>query len=497
MGLLIYNSLSRQKEPFEPLNPPQVGMYVCGITAYDYAHIGHARSAVVFDVIYRYLRYRGYKVTYVRNFTDIDDKIINRAQETGEDPLRLAERFIKAFREDMASLKVSSPSIEPRATEHIPEIIALISRLIETGYAYESEGDVYFAVRRFPRYGSLSRRSLEEMKAGARVAVSEKKRHPLDFALWKAAKPGEPSWESPWGRGRPGWHIECSAMAMKYLGKTIDIHGGGLDLIFPHHENEIAQSEAATGQTFVRYWIHNGFVTIREEKMSKSLGNFVTIRDVLAEYHPEVIRLFLLSKHYRSPLDFSPEAMAEWQAALERAYETMQAIATLRASSDRPPGRKQIRKLGEIESFFAHFEEKFTEAMDEDFNTARAIGLFFEGISLLNRLLTLAGPSPTREHERLAHCALSRLRRPVSQILGLLEEDPETYLLEERRRLIKKLGLDEKKIETLVAEREAARQRKDFAKADEIRNRLQQMGVVLQDTREGTKWKVQRLSSPA
>ncbi|WP_456432828.1 cysteine--tRNA ligase [Thermosulfuriphilus sp.] len=497
MGLLIYNSLSRTKESFEPVNPPQVGMYVCGITAYDYAHIGHARSAVVFDVIYRYLKYRGYQVTYVRNFTDIDDKIINRANETGEPPLELAKRFIEAFREDMAALKVSPPSVEPLATEHIAEIIALISRLIEAGYAYEAGGDVYFAVESFPRYGALSHRSLEDMRAGARVAISEKKRHPLDFALWKAAKPGEPSWESPWGRGRPGWHIECSAMAMKYLGETIDIHGGGMDLIFPHHENEIAQSEAATGRTFVRYWIHNGFVTIKEEKMSKSLGNFVTIRDVLSQYHPEVIRIFLLSKHYRSPLDFSPEIMAEWQAALERAYETFRAVIDLKAVSDQSPERKQLRELGQIESFFADFENNLSQAMDDDFNTAKVVGLLFEGISHLNRVLTLAGRNPLREHERVARCGLSRLKKPISQILGILEEDPEAYLLSERKRLIEQLGLDQEEIEALVAEREAARRQRDFARADEIRDRLQQMGVVLQDTREGTKWKVQRPSYPA
>ena len=308
MALRIYNTLTGKKEEFVPLHEKRVGMYVCGVTVYDLCHIGHARSAIVFDAIYRYLGYRGYEVTFVRNFTDIDDKIIKRANEEGVDCKAIAEKYIDEFNMDMGKLGFEKPKFEPKATEHIPEMIELISTLIEKGYAYQSGGDVFFSVEKFKDYGKLSKRNLEEMQAGARVGIDEKKENPLDFALWKASKPGEPSWESPWGKGRPGWHIECSVMSQKYLGETFDIHGGGKDLIFPHHENEIAQSEAATGKPFARYWIHNGFVNINKEKMSKSLGNILTLKEIFKDWRPEAIRLFLLSSHYRSPVDFSFDA---------------------------------------------------------------------------------------------------------------------------------------------------------------------------------------------
>jgi len=323
MALRVYNTMTQKKEEFIPLHKGRIGMYACGVTVYDLCHIGHARSAMVFDVIYRYLQYKGYEVTYVRNFTDVDDKIIKRAQEAGVSTEEIAARYIQEFYIDMGALGMLKPTMEPKATEHIPEMIAQVERLLEKGLAYQVEGDVYYAVEKFPEYGKLSKRTLDEMQAGARVEVDERKRNPLDFALWKAAKPGEPSWASPWGKGRPGWHIECSAMSQRYLGDTLDIHGGGKDLIFPHHENEIAQAEGATGRPFVRFWLHNGFVNIAKEKMSKSLGNFLTIKEILKEYHPEVVRFFLLSRHYRSPVDFSSQGMEEARQNLARFYQVL------------------------------------------------------------------------------------------------------------------------------------------------------------------------------
>ena len=326
MTLRLYNTLTGNKDDFVPLHGKKVGMYACGVTVYDLCHIGHARSAIVFDIVHRYLRYRGYEVTFVRNFTDIDDKIIKRANEEGVDYKTIAEKYIVEFNVDMGELGLEKPSVEPKATEHIPEMIRLISALIEKGFAYQSGGDIFFSVRKFGDYGKLSKRDLEEMQAGARVEIDEKKENPLDFALWKTSKPGEPFWETPWGKGRPGWHIECSVMSQEYLGETLDIHGGGRDLIFPHHENEIAQSEAATGKTFARYWVHNGFVNINKEKMSKSLGNILTIKEILKDWHPEVLRLFFLSHHYRSPIDFSEDSFAEAKLGLDRFYTTLHSI---------------------------------------------------------------------------------------------------------------------------------------------------------------------------
>ncbi len=489
MEIRFHNTLSRKRELFSPLAPPKVTMYVCGVTAYDHSHLGHARAAVVFDVLYRFLRFMGYDVIYVRNYTDIDDKIIRRAQEEGVSTEELAERYIRSYVEDMEALKVLRPTYEPRATEHIPQIIALIERLIEKGFAYVVEGDVYFSVEKFPAYGKLSGRSLEEMRAGARISVSEKKRHPLDFALWKAEKPGEPSWESPWGRGRPGWHIECSAMAMHYLGETIDIHGGGLDLIFPHHENEIAQSEAATGKPFVRYWLHNGMVTVGREKMAKSLGNFVTIKQMLERHHPEALRLFLLSMHYRSPLDYTEKVVSDHEKALEGFYETLYLLRLMKPCADTPPPKHQ-KILAEAEEEIASFEERFLSALADDLNTARAIGELFGLEKLLNNLLKLAGRNPSQAHLKVARRGEETARKLAADLLGILEEDPEAFIEARRTRALEEKGLRREEVEGAIKEREEARKAKDFARADAIRDQLSQKGIILRDTPWGTFWKV-------
>ncbi|NWF54628.1 MAG: cysteine--tRNA ligase, partial [Syntrophaceae bacterium] len=394
MPLKIYNTLTKKKEEFVPLEEGKVRMYVCGVTVYDRCHIGHARAAVVFDVIYRFLRHLGYGVTYVQNYTDVDDKIINRANQEGVPSQVIAERYIQEHGQDMAALGMEKPTHQPKATENIPQIIDLIQRLVDKGVAYPVNGDVYFSVEKFGPYGKLSGRDLEEMQAGARVEVDERKKNPLDFALWKASKPGEPEWESPWGKGRPGWHIECSAMSQRYLGESFDIHGGGKDLIFPHHENEIAQSEAATGKPFVRYWVHNGFVNINQEKMSKSLGNILPIGELLREHHPEALRLFLLSSHYRSPVDFSPQHMAEANANLDRFYSALLGIEELlsgkaEASPLNPASLKGAAK--EVFEKTSKTRESFEEAMRDDFNTALALGYLHDLTRLLNRVLADKG----------------------------------------------------------------------------------------------------------
>jgi cysteinyl-tRNA synthetase len=489
MAVRVYNTMSKKKEELVPLHEGRIGMYACGVTVYDLCHIGHARSAVVFDVIYRYLRYRGYEVTYVRNFTDVDDKIINRAREEGVGFEEIATRYIEEFYADMGALGLQEPTVEPKATEHIAEMIELVQRLIEKGHAYEANGDVYYAVESFPEYGKLSKRSLDEMQAGARVEVDEKKRNPLDFALWKAAKPGEPSWASTWGQGRPGWHIECSAMSQKYLGDTLDIHGGGKDLIFPHHENEIAQAEGATGRPFVRYWLHNGFVNIEKEKMSKSLGNFLTIKEILKEYHPEVVRLFLLSRHYRSPVDYSTQGMQEARRNLERFYQT---LAGTEDKLDTQEGKGIDTKGGftpeEMAAFrrAEGFTDRFAEAMDDDFNTARALAALFELGHDLNRLLQ--DPSP---HAPQVLRAGREAFAVAGEVLGIFQEDPQAFLEAERERKTEKLSLAPEEIEKLIAERDEARKNKDWARADEIRDHLASQGIVLEDTSKGTTWRVQ------
>jgi cysteinyl-tRNA synthetase len=492
MSLRVYNTQSGRKEEFKPLQPGRVGMYVCGVTVYDYCHIGHARANIVFDVVFRYLKYSGYEVTYVRNYTDIDDKIINRANERGIDSKELAEQFIRAFDEDMARLGLELPTCQPRATEHIPQIIDLIERLIARGMAYEAAGDVYFAVEEFPDYLKLSGRNLEEMRAGARIAPGEQKRNPMDFALWKSAKPGEPSWESPWGLGRPGWHIECSAMSTRFLGDTFDIHGGGKDLVFPHHENEIAQTEGATGKPFVRYWLHNGFVNVNQEKMSKSLGNFFTIRDILEKYDAEVVRFFILSAHYRSPLDFSDQNLEDAKAGLERFYEALQAAGEVLAGqpgAGRLTGGEQTPEEREILDRIARLEERFAEAMNDDFNSALAIGHLFEVVRGMNRLIS---------DRRFDQCpsllgALSeacRKLRTLGGVLGLFGSEPADWLQRTRASGVQERGLNAESIEALIGERRQARLQKDFARADAIRDELAAQGIILLDSAEGTTWKV-------
>jgi len=482
MGLRIYNTLTRKKEEFIPIQPMKVAMYVCGVTVYDMCHIGHARSIVLFDVIYRYLMSKGYKVIYVRNFTDVDDKIINRANQLGEDWKSLAERFIGEFYIDMDSLGVLRPTFEPKATEHIKEIQNLIGKLIEGGHAYEVGGDVMFSVDSFRGYGKLSGKKIEDLIAGARVEVDEKKENPLDFALWKGAKPGEPCWESPWGPGRPGWHIECSAMSMHYLGEHFDIHGGGADLAFPHHENEIAQSEAAAQGHFARYWIHNGFVNIRSEKMSKSLGNVLNIRDILAQVHPEALRLFLFSSHYRSPLDYSENSIREASVGLERLYGAMASLKGLLRSGG--TGRDLPDELIGI-------SDRFSEAMDDDFNTPRCLAILFDAARAINRMSPDSGPLPesTPSLELLSEvdAVIVRLSR---DILGLLQEDPETFLETLRRSAAKHLKIGEDMIRDLIVQRASARKQKDFQRADQIRNDLASQGILLEDGPSGTTWKV-------
>jgi len=477
--LRIYNSLTRKKEVFEPIEPGRVKMYVCGPTVYDACHIGHARSAVVFDVIARYLRAAGYQVDYVRNFTDIDDKIINRANALGISTEALSEKYIQAFYDDMDALKVQRATWEPRATDHISEIIGIIQRLFERGHAYEAGGDVFFAVDTFPEYGKLSGRKLDDMQAGARVEVDERKRNPFDFVLWKAAKPGEPMWDSPWGKGRPGWHIECSAMSTHFLGERIDIHGGGKDLMFPHHENEIAQSEGAFGGGFVRVWVHNGFVQINQEKMSKSLGNFLMIHDILKTYHPEVIRLFLLSHHYRSPVDYSDEAMKEADSGLEKIYTLLDRIVRVAGSQEQPDGEDE--PPGELWG-------QFCEAMDDDFNTARAIGHVFDAGRRLNRLMDAMGKQDKQEAVTQVRGVASDLAR-IGDVLGIGTEDPAQFFAGKASRVLGQTQVDEAQVERLIRERAEARKKKDWARADAIRDRLAAMNIVLEDRPEGTVWK--------
>ena len=491
MSLKIYNSLTKRKEEFIPLEEGKVKMYVCGVTVYDRCHIGHARAAVVFDVIYRFFRFLGYKVTYVRNYTDVDDKIIRRANQEGVSSQVIAERYIQEYDQDMQVLGMERPTHEPRATENIPQIISLVQKLVEKGFAYVIDGDAYFSVGKFPSYGKLSGRDPEEMRAGARVEVDERKKNPLDFALWKSSKPGEPEWESPWGRGRPGWHIECSAMSQRFLGESFDIHGGGKDLIFPHHENEIAQSEAATGKPFVRYWVHNGFVNINQEKMSKSLGNILAIRDLLQDYHPEALRLFLLSNHYRSPLDFSLQSMAEAGANLDRFYSALLGIGAFSPGKAEIPALKPERLKGlsrEVFEKISSTAENFLEAMKDDCNTALALGYLHDLTRMLNRVLADKGSRKDPATPALLclgrDCLLEKGR-----VLGLFQVEPAEYFADQRGRFLRAKGLKEEEILNLITQREEARKGKDFARADEIRTQAAALGVVLEDGPRGTTWR--------
>jgi cysteinyl-tRNA synthetase len=507
MTIRVYNTMTGKKEEFIPLQEKKVGMYVCGVTVYDLCHIGHARSAIVFDSIYRYFRYRGYDVTFVRNFTDIDDKIIKKANEEGVDCKTIAEKYIGEFNIDMGRLGLEKPSVEPKATEHIPEMLQLISTLIQKGFAYQGGSDIFFSVEKFNNYGKLSKRNLEDMQAGARVDIDEKKENPLDFALWKGSKPGEPFWESPWGKGRPGWHIECSVMSQKYLGETFDIHGGGRDLTFPHHENEIAQSEAATGKTFVRYWIHNGFVNINKEKMSKSLGNILTIKEILKEWHPEVLRLFFLSHHYRSPVDYSEDSFLEAKSGLDRFYTTLKSIkdevekvpspltgevltrGVMKTTPQGEGGGGRAPVPNECRQAIESFQARFEEAMDDDFNTAQALGYFYDLQTHLNSLLSLSKNHPTEEIASLLKKGFDHLSIK-GWVFGLFRDDPEKYLARQRIEGLKKLNLTEEEILQSIEERNLARKGKNYKRADEIRNDLLSKGIVLEDTPTGTIWKI-------
>ncbi|MFH0785387.1 MAG: cysteine--tRNA ligase [Pseudomonadota bacterium] len=487
MTIQIHNTLSGKKEDLQTIEKGHVKLYVCGITSYDYCHIGHARSALAFDMIVRYLKYRGLKVTYVRNFTDIDDKIIARASEQQTTSEELANRFIQEFYRDMDRLGVNRPDIEPKATEHIEEMINLIGELIDQGKAYPSGGDVYYIVDSFPDYGKLSKRNIDDMQAGARISVNEQKRHPMDFVLWKGSKPGEPTWDSPWGPGRPGWHIECSAMSRKYLGETFDIHGGGQDLIFPHHENEIAQSEGANDKPFVNYWIHHGFVTIRDEKMSKSLGNFLTIRDILNHYHPEILRFFIFSTHYRNPLDFSESAMQDATSGLERLYECVAAINALKtATSDANVpsafSEEDIKQLAGI-------ERRFQQAMDNDFNTAQAQGIFFDSVKTLNRIRGDLPRIPAIKDLLFLNNCVNTLKK-LANIMGLLCEDAQQFLTTQKAKMVSECDIDVASIEALVAERYQCRLAKNWAKSDAIRNQLLEKNIEVMDGSEGTTWSV-------
>ncbi len=458
--LEIYNSLTNRKEPFTPIDPGKVRMYVCGMTVYDYCHLGHARVLVVFDVVTRYLRDAGFDVTYVRNVTDIDDKIINRANENGEPFSDLTNRFIEAMHEDAAALGVLPPDEEPRATAYMSQIIEMIQRLVDKGYAYVAEnGDVYYDVSKFELYGELSGKQLEDLRAGARVEVDEAKDDPLDFALWKSAKPDEPSWDSPWGAGRPGWHIECSAMSTDCLGDHFDIHGGGQDLQFPHHDNEIAQSEGATGHKFVNLWMHNGFVRINEEKMSKSLGNFFTIREILERYAPEVVRYFILTSHYRSPLNYSDESLDNAHGGLARLYTALR---------DLPEATIDTEAL-------APYRERFQQAMDDDFNTPEALAVLFDLAREINR---------AREKKLKSAAALGAGLKQLGSVLGILEQNPENFL-----RGGGDVGVSDEEIDDLIRRRNEARDKKDWGEADRIRDQLQELGVVLEDGAGGTGWR--------
>jgi len=460
--LHIYNSLTRRKEPFTPITPGKVRMYVCGMTVYDYCHLGHARVMVVFDMAVRYLRARGLDVTYIRNITDIDDKIIKRAAENKEDINALTGRFIRAMNEDAAALGVRPPDSEPRATVHMPQILDMIARLMERGFAYRAKNnDVYYHVRKFAPYGALSGKTLDELKIGARVEVGEDKDDPLDFVLWKAAKPGEPQWDSPWGAGRPGWHIECSAMSTTCLGNHFDIHGGGMDLKFPHHENEIAQSEASTGEKFANTWMHVGFVRLNEEKMSKSLGNFFTVREVLKNFDPEVVRYFILGSHYRSPLDYSDETLQGAKGALTRLYL---ALKDLPAAGAEGPGA-------------AMYEERFYTAMDDDFNTPGAMAVLFDLAREVNKL---------REDGLAAAAPLGACLRRLGGILGLLQREPQAFLQAGAAN-----GLTDEEIEALIARRTEARRQKNWAESDRIRDELKAQGVILEDKGGQTAWRRQ------
>ena len=479
MSLVLYNDLSRSKERFVPIREGHVSFYSCGPTVYDYFHVGNARPFIVFDVLRRYLEHIGYEVTFVQNFTDIDDKMINRANTEGITVGELAGKFIAEYYKDADALGIRRPTVAPLATEHMPEIIDIITKIIEKGHAYEVETpgggkDVYFDVKSYAAYGKLCKQSLDELEIGARVEVDEAKRGPLDFALWKTEKPGEPSWESPWGKGRPGWHIECSAMASKYLGETIDIHSGGVDLMFPHHENEVAQSEAAAGKPFVRFWLHNGFLLIDKEKMSKSLGNFMTARAARENYPPLAIRLFMLSAHYRSQMNFAPEGLEQAVGGVTRLRNCW---SDLRHAKNAP--KTGDTEYIDISPFFEELEaldKRFYQGMDDDFNTAAAVGVLFDIVKLINTWLKNAREKNILLPTSFFNAAEQELRK-LDDILGVIGIETDST------------DKEAKEIDHLIEERNAARKAKNFALSDEIRDALLARGIVLEDTSQGTKWK--------
>lgn len=462
----IYNTMTRTKQEFVPIKEGEVSMYSCGPTVYDYFHIGNARPFIIFDTMRRYLEYSGYKVTFVQNFTDIDDKMINRANKEGITVKELGERFIAEYFKDAEALGIKKATIHPKATENIDAIIAVVSDLEEKGYAYNVDGNVYFRTKKFEEYGKLSHQPLEELESGARIDVTDDKEDPMDFALWKAQKPGEPAWESPWGMGRPGWHIECSAMVNKYLGASIDIHSGGKDLIFPHHENEIAQSECANGCSFANYWMHNGYININNQKMSKSLGNFFTIRDITEKYKPEVVRFFMLSAHYRSPVNFSDELMQQAQSAMERVYtciDNLKFLSGAAADRDLNDAEKELKDALE------KAKKRFCDAMDDDLNTADAISAIFDIVSVANKNLSQNGDNAKSIIEDTL-CAIHE----IGDVLGLFEEKEEASV--------------DNEIEALIEKRNEARKNKDWAEADRIRDELKARNIILKDTPMGVKW---------
>jgi cysteinyl-tRNA synthetase len=464
----IYNTLTRKKEDFVPLKDNKVTIYTCGPTVYDFFHVGNARVFMTFDMVRNYLRFRGYDVTFVQNFTDIDDKMINRANEEGITVKELGERFIREYFKDAGALGVTRADVHPRATEHIGEIIDLIKILVEKGYAYEVNGDVYYEARKFKDYGKLSHQNIDELEAGARIETGEKKKDPMDFALWKAQKPGEPAWDSPWGKGRPGWHIECSIMAMKYLGETIDIHGGGPDLIFPHHENEIAQSEAATGKPFARFFMHVGYLNINNQKMSKSLGNFFTVRDILKTYDPEVLRFFMLSSHYRSPINFSQELTEQAKSSLERLYNALYSMEHLeKVTADKDLTESDREYLNNLKINM----DEFIKAMDDDFNTADAIASLFDIVREYN--MSIDQNSSRKLIEETKEMLLT-----LGSVLGFFRKFNEKALLD-------------KEIEQKIRERQQARKDKNYLLADKIRDELKAQGIILEDTPAGVRWKRQ------
>ena len=528
----IYNTLNGRKEELVTLNPNNVNIYVCGPTTYNYIHLGNARPLVVFDTVRRYLAFQGYQVNYVQNFTDVDDKIINRAREEGDDPLKLAERYITEYFIDADALGIARADMHPRVSEHIPDIIIAIAGLIEKGFAYEVDGDVYYRVKAFAGYGKLSGRSLDDMLVGARVEVDKRKEEPVDFALWKKAKAGEPCWDSPWGPGRPGWHIECSVMATKYLGETVDIHGGGADLIFPHHENEIAQAEAYTGKPFVNYWMHNGFITVNSEKMSKSLGNFFILRDILAKYPRDVVRYYLIATHYRSPLDFDDGKLEEARKALGRLKTTLILASEFLANQNSAvvamgPAGNEVDFLSRV----MEMQSSFIEAMDDDFNTAKASGYLFEMSHIMNSFIASADP-PNNRHQDLLKQAVQVFNelgailgifmihqqddtQLVDSLLALLLEmraqarqDKDYALADSLRELLSRLAVKiedsstgsrfrydtvpevDKLVDYLLSMRQDFKAKKEYSQADRLRDKLKEKGIILEDTREGARWKI-------